>query len=158
MSRSSAAAMVFVAAACVSTLGLIARQDMPEGPGREETVRLCAGECHGIEKVISERKSKSQWVETMETMRTDGATGSAEEWKIITTYLATHYGVQIRINKATAKQIDDVLVLPAGQADAIVKYRDEHGPFADWAALILVPGLDLKALELQKSKVVFQGS
>lgn len=147
--------IVFVAAVLTSTLGLVARQELPEGEGRALTLRLCSNECHGIEKVVAERKSKSQWVETMETMRTDGAKGSDDEFKIIVTYLTTHFGVQIRINKATAKQIDDVLVLPEGQADAIVKFRDERGPFADWAALMQVPGLDAKKLEVQKAKVVF---
>lgn len=155
MNRTSAVAIVFVAAVLTLTLGLVARQDLPEGQGRNETLRLCSNECHGIEKVVAERKSKSQWIETMETMRSDGAKGSDEEFKIIVTYLATHFGVQVRINKATAKQIDDVLVLPEGQADAIVKYRDERGPFADWAALMQVPGLDAKKLEVQKTKVVF---
>lgn len=153
MNRTSAVAIVFVAAVLTLTLGLVARQDLPEGQGRNETLRLCSNECHGIEKVVAERKSKSQWIETMETMRS--AKGSDEEFKLIVTYLATHFGVQVRINKATAKQIDDVLVLPEGQADAIVKYRDERGPFADWAALMQVPGLDAKKLEVQKNKVVF---
>ncbi len=155
MNRTSAVAIVFVAAVLTSTLGLVARQELPEGEGRALTLRLCSNECHGIEKVVAERKSKSQWVETMETMRTDGAKGSDDEFKIIVTYLTTHFGVQVRINKATARQIDDVLVLPEGQADAIVKYRDERGPFADWAALMQVPGLDPKKLEVQKAKVVF---
>jgi len=153
--RSSAVAMVFAVAALTSTLGLVAHQELPAGDGRDVTARLCSNECHGIDKVVAERKSKSQWAETMETMRVHGAKGTDEEFKIITTYLTTHYGVQVKINKATARQIDDVLVLAAGQADAIVKYRDERGPFADWAALLQVPGLDPKTLEVQKSKVVF---
>ena len=71
-SRSSVAAIVF-AAALTSTLGVVARQELPEGEGRALTLKLCSNECHGIEKVVAERKSKSQWVETMETMRLDGA-------------------------------------------------------------------------------------
>ena len=153
MHRTSAMAIVFVAAVLTLTLGLAARQELPEGLGRSETLRLCSNECHGIEKVVAERKSKSQWIETIETMRL--ARGSDEEYKIIVTYLTTHFGVQVRINKATAKQIDDVLVLPEGQAAAIVQYREERGPFADWAALMQVPGLDAKKLEVQKTKVVF---
>jgi competence protein ComEA len=61
----------------------------------------------------------------------------------------------VRINKATAKQIDDVLVLAEGLADAIVKYRDANGPFATWDDLMKVPGLDAKVLVVQKAKVVF---
>ena len=140
-----------------ATLGTIASSQvqMPDDEGRDLTVKLCGNECHTIEKVIAERKSKSQWAETMETMRTDGAAGTDDEFKVIVRYLATHYGVQVQINKATVRQIDDVLVLAEGQADAIVKYREANGPFADWASLLRVPGLDAKRLEFQKSKVVF---
>lgn len=146
---------VCVGAVMASTLGLVARQELPEGKGQDVTLRLCSNECHGIDKVVAEHKSKSQWIETMETMRGDGAKGTDEEFKIIVGYLATHYGVQIKINKATVKQIDDALVLAEGQADAIVKYRDANGPFADLAALLKVPGLDAKAIEIQKDKIVF---
>ncbi|MBP8274011.1 MAG: hypothetical protein KAY59_06235, partial [Acidobacteria bacterium] len=104
-------AIVFATAVLTSTLSLVARQELPEGEGRDLTLQLCAGECHGIEKVVGERKSKSQWAETMIVMRNDGSKGTDEEFKIITTYMTTHFGVQVRINKATAKQIDDVLVL-----------------------------------------------
>jgi len=146
---------VCLGAVMASTLGLVARQELPEGKGQDVTLRLCSNECHGIDKVVAEHKSKSQWIETMETMRGDGAKGTDEEFKIIVGYLATHYGVQIKINKATVKQIDDALVLAEGQADAIVKYRDANGPFADLAALLKVPGLDAKAIEIQKDKIVF---
>jgi competence ComEA-like helix-hairpin-helix protein len=140
-----------------ATLGIIAgsQVQMPDDEGRDLTVKLCGNECHTIEKVIAERKSKSQWAETMETMRTDGAEGTDDEFKVIVRYLATHYGVQVQINKATVRQIDDVLVLGEGHADAIVKYREANGPFADWASLLRVPGLDVKRMEFQKSKVVF---
>lgn len=146
---------VCVGAVMASTLGLVARQELPEGKGQDVTLRLCSNECHGIDKVVAEHKSKSQWIETMETMRGDGAKGTDEEFKIIVGYLATHYGVQVKINKATVTQIDDALVLAEGQADAIVKYRDANGPFADLAALLKVPGLDAKAIEIQKDKIVF---
>ncbi len=148
-------AIVFATAVLTSTLSLVARQELPEGEGRDLTLQLCAGECHGIEKVVGERKSKSQWAETMIVMRNDGSKGTDEEFKIITTYMTTHFGVQVRINKATAKQIDDVLVLAEGLADAIVKYRDANGPFATWDDLMKVPGLDAKVLVVQKAKVVF---
>lgn len=155
MSRSSAVAIAFATAVLASTLVLVAHQELPEGAGREVTQRLCSNECHGIDKVVGERKSKSQWAETMETMRTDGAKGSDEEFKAIVTYLTMRFGVPVKINTATARQIDDVLVLLDGQADAIVKYRDAHGPYAGWEDLLKVPGLDPKTLQEQKTNVVF---
>lgn len=157
MPRVTATVCLAAAVALVTTLGLLAdaQVQMPDDEGRDLTMKLCGNECHTIEKVIAERKSKSQWAETMETMRTDGAAGTDDEFKVIVKYLATHYGVQVQINRATARQIDDVLVLAEGQAAAIVAYREANGPFVDWAAFLKVPGLDPRTLEPQKRKVVF---
>ena len=155
VSRSSAMAIVFVTAVSASTLGLLALQDLPEGQGREVTQARCSNECHGVDKIMAEHRSKSQWTETIDTMKTDGAKGSDEEFKAILSYLTAHFGVRVKINTATARQIDDALDLAAGQAAAIVKYRDEHGPFKDWPSLMQVPGLDPKTLDEQKDNVVF---
>lgn len=134
---------------------LMARQGLPEGTGKDVTMKLCSNECHGIEKFGSEHRSKSQWLETMEVMKNDGAKGTDEEFKAVVSYLIAHLGIPVKINKATAKQIDDAMELEPGQAAAIVKYRDENGPFADLAALLKVPGLDAKKIEEQKTNLVF---
>ena len=155
VSRSSAIAIVFVAAVSAATLGLLAFQELPEGRGRDVTQARCSNECQGIDKVMAEHRLKSQWIETIDTMKTDGAKGSDEEFRAIISYLTAHFGVQVKINTATVRRIDDALDLAAGQAAAIVKYRDEHGPFADWQSLMRVPGLDAKKLDEQKSNVVF---
>ncbi len=138
-----------------SSNALLARQDLPDGQGRDMTLRLCSNNCHGIDKFIAEHRSKSQWIDTVDTMKEEGAQGTDEEFATAIHYLVVHLGVPIRINKANARQIDDVLVLSEGQAEAIVSYRDAHGPFADWDALMQVPGLDPKTLEEQKANVVF---
>lgn len=155
-SRSTAMAVVGVAAILASTLSVVALQELPEGTGRDVTQKLCSVECHGIEKVIVEHKSKSQWIDSLDQMKTEGAKGTEEEFKIMAKYLTMHFGVPVKINKATAKQIDDLLILSDGQADAIVKYREANGPFADFAALLKVPGLDAKLLEEQKGNILFQ--
>src|SRR3954463_2427072 len=154
-SRGSTIAILSLVAVWVSTLGLLALQEPPQGQGRDVTQRLCSNECHGIDRVMAEHRSKSQWTDTIETMKADGAKGSDEEFAAIIGYLTAHFGVQVKINSATARQIDDALVLPAGQAAAIVKYREEHGPFKDWPSLMQVPGLDSTKLDEQKGNVVF---
>ena len=53
LSRSSAMAIVFMAAASASTLGLLALQELPPGQGRDVTQGRCAAECHGIDKVMA---------------------------------------------------------------------------------------------------------
>jgi len=134
---------------------LLARQELAEGQGKAVTMEMCASSCHGIERFVSEHRSKSQWIETLETMKGAGASGTDAEFKAVLGYLVAHSGIQVKINTATAKQIDDAMFLEPGQADAIVKYRDDHGKFADWKALMSVPGLDPKKLDEQKAKIVF---
>jgi competence protein ComEA len=131
------------------------RQELAPGAGKDVTLQLCSTSCHGVEKFMSEHRSKSQWIETLEQMKTEGATGTDADFKAILGYLVAHEGIQVKINVATAKQIDDALDLEPGQAEQIVKYRDEKGKFADWQALLSVPGLDSKKLEEQKGNVVF---
>jgi competence ComEA-like helix-hairpin-helix protein len=142
-------------AAAVMWSAAVWRQELPDGQGKELTMRLCGVECHGIDKIISEHRSKSQWIESIETMKQDGMKGTDAEFKAILSYLVAHFGVTVKINEATARKIDDVLDLEPGQAEAIVKYREANGPFADWKALMAVPGLDSKKLEEQKANVVF---
>ena len=132
-----------------------APQEIAAGEGKAVTLQVCASSCHGIERFASEHRSKSQWVETIETMKTEGAGGTDADFKSILGYLVAHFGTQVKINDATAKQIDDALDLEPGQADAIVKYRDAHGKFADWQALLCVPGLDPKKLDEQKAKLIY---
>ncbi|TAK14184.1 MAG: helix-hairpin-helix domain-containing protein [Acidobacteria bacterium] len=147
--------LLIVCAAGVCAAAISARQELPEGQGKDVTMRLCGVECHGIDKVISEHRSKSQWIESIETMKQDGMKISDAEFKAVLSYLIAHFGVTVKINQATARQIDDVLDLEPGQAEAIVKYREANGPFADWKALLAVPGLDAKKLEEQKGNVIF---
>jgi competence protein ComEA len=146
----SVAGLTFLLSALV-----LARQELAPGAGKDITLQTCASSCHGVERFASEHRSKSQWVETLETMKTEGAAGTDADFKAILGYLVAHAGIQVKINVATAKQIDDALCLEPGQAEAIVKYRDEKGKFADWQALLAVPGLDPKKLEEQKANVVF---
>lgn len=149
--------MTSVLAVAVATFGvaLWARQELPEGPGQATTQKLCASNCHGAERLIAEHRSKSQWLETIETMKHEGAKGTDEEFKATISYLIAKFGIQTKINKATARQIDDALELEPGQAEAIVKYREANGPFADFDALLKVPGLDAKKLTEQKANIAF---
>jgi competence protein ComEA len=141
--------------ASASNSGGVPGQELQDGAGKAVTLQICASSCHGIERFVSEHRSKSQWLETLETMKGEGAAGTEAEFKAVLGYLVAHSGIQVKINTATAKQIDDALDLEPGVADKIVKYRDDHGKFADWDALMAVPGLDPKKLEEQKSNVVF---
>ncbi len=67
-------------------------EDLPEGPGREETFGLCTA-CHGFKLVSSQGMSRVQWDETLTWMtvrhRMPDIQGTDRD--LILDYLAQHY-------------------------------------------------------------------
>ena len=61
----------------------------------------------------------------------------------------------MNVNEASAEEIA-ALGLSAKDAGTIVSYRSEKGPFADFAALRAVPGLDADRLEAVRQQVAFR--
>jgi competence protein ComEA len=83
-----------------------------------------------------------------------GAQITDENYDILMGYLLRHYG-KININRGDAKEIALVVNLSSTDADAIVKYRSDHGDFADFDAVAKVPGIDVKKLEANKEAISF---
>lgn len=54
---------------------------------------------------------------------------------------------KINVNKATAEELDRHVYLSKRQAEIIVRYREQHGPFASPEALRPIRVLDAKTLE-----------
>jgi quinoprotein glucose dehydrogenase len=71
--------------------GSAAAAVLPEGEGKEETVRLC-GKCHSLDQSVSLRQGKAGWSETLTKMVNLGAQGSGEELERVLAYLVRHYG------------------------------------------------------------------
>src|SRR5579859_5041179 len=65
--------------------------DLPEGPGRVETTRVC-GKCHSLDQAISLRQGKPAWQETISKMVNLGAEGTDTEMTAILNYLTKNYG------------------------------------------------------------------
>src|SRR5437868_14531158 len=53
--------------------------------------RMCT-KCHTPERVLSQRRTKTQWEEVLDKMTKLGASGTDEEWETVQTYLLKHYG------------------------------------------------------------------
>ena len=82
-----AAAIVLIA----SVAGITARQDLPDGPGKDEVARLCAG-CHDLTFTISTRETEEGWTRIVNDMRSRGADGTEEEFARVIAYLTAHMG------------------------------------------------------------------
>jgi competence ComEA-like helix-hairpin-helix protein len=119
----------------------------------EAFTRVC-GRCHAQDRIVEGRRSRSQWEEVLERMIAKGATGSDDDFGIVMEHLVSEFG-RVAINSAPADEVAHVLHLDATHADAIVSYRKTHGPFADFDALIAIPGAPVEALRKRRDAIVF---
>ena len=83
-----------VTALAVSTFVIPAfAQDLPDGPGKEQTAKACIG-CHGAENFTAKRASKDDWKAVVETMIGYGAEIPKDQLETIVNYLAKNFGKQ----------------------------------------------------------------
>jgi len=132
---------------------------LPEGPGMATTQKVC-GSCHGAELVIGRQESREAWGAIVEDMIQRGAKGTDEEYYEVVDYLATNFSkssplTKINVNKATAKDLENALKMPAKQAAAIVQQREEKGDFKSVEDLEKVPGIDAGKIEANKKRLAF---
>lgn len=63
---------------------------LPEGAGRETTIRVCSG-CHAVELVAEKHLTRQEWFDLVQFMGDRGATGTPAEMAEITDYLARSF-------------------------------------------------------------------
>ena len=127
----------------------------PEDIKAEEAFTRNCVKCHPVDRIAGSRRTRTQWEEVMTTMQTArGAVITDEDWDVIQNYLVKHYG-RVNVNRATVNDLVEVLGVTPETADAIVKYRKEHGNFADYEAFAKVPGLDLEKMEKLRDAMSF---
>jgi competence protein ComEA len=142
----------------VLALVLQAKADLPDGPGKAVTVRVC-GKCHSPEKAASLHQDEEAWTDTISKMVKMGAQGSDDDFAVVLAYLTKNFGPQaasdVNINQADAVDLESSLVLTRTEAAAVIQYRTEKGPFKSVEDLRSVPGLDFSKIESQKSRIKF---
>ena len=129
-------------------------QPLPDGKGKSQFVRICSN-CHGLEMATGHRNTKEGWSTVVDDMASRGAQGTDDEFELVVSYLAAHFGPQIDVNKATAAELSATLEITSADADAIVHYRGTAGPIKDWSDLEKVPHIDIKKLESEKDRITF---
>ena len=132
---------------------LSAQQPLPEAPAKSTVERVC-GACHDLGTATGTRRTKTGWDMVVDAMASRGARASDQEFDAIVAYLAKYFGV-VNVNKASSKEIEDVLEIPSQQAGAIVVYRTGSGDFKDLDDLKKAPGVDAALLEERKDRIVF---
>ena len=125
----------------------------PEGTGKAAMLRVCSA-CHPPEGVVETLRTRQQWSDAIDQMAQFGAQASDQEFEEILAYLAKFFS-PLRINTATAKDLESTLDVPAAAAEAIIPYRRDHGPFKTIDDLKAVPGLESAKVDARKARLVF---
>jgi competence ComEA-like helix-hairpin-helix protein len=136
---------------------LRAQDDLPEGKGRETIENTC-NECHGTDRILTKLRSTAEWRSIATSMRAKGATMSDDELNTLVDYLSQNFGLvedKVNVNKASAKELESALKLPAAEAQAIVRHREANGAFKEWRDLLKVKGVDRARIEAVKDRLDF---
>jgi competence protein ComEA len=132
---------------------LVQAQDLPEGKGKDVLESVC-GACHGTDLVAARRATKEGWSYIVDDMVSRGASATNEQITTIVDYLAKNLG-QVNVNKGKSEEIATVLEITSTQADAIVKYRMDHGDFKTLDDLKKVPELATAKLDSKKDRLAY---
>jgi competence protein ComEA len=111
------------------------------------------GACH-TPGMVSDIRTEPEWKDTVEQMVSQGAEGSADQMEAIMRFLLRTF-TRVNVNTAGADQLPLVLGISDTTAQAVVKYRAEHGKFRTLADLKKVPGIDGAKLDARKDRVAF---
>jgi competence protein ComEA len=134
-----------------------AKDSLPDGPGKETTIKLC-GKCHGMDVAVSRRESAEGWNAIVLQMIKRGAKGTNDQFGEVVDYLAEHFPKsqaepRIAVNTAPVQELATGLEISEKEAAAIVRYRDEKGKFKTFEDLGKVPGIDASKLEAKKGRI-----
>jgi competence protein ComEA len=132
---------------------------LPDGPGKAETLRVCS-QCHEVERSISPRQDRAGWQATIDKMSSLGMKATDDEVQTVLNYLSTHYPAEaiprINVNKARAIDLESGLSLTRSQAALIIQYRTKNGDFKSIEDLRKVPGVDVTKIDAKKDRLTFQ--
>lgn len=67
--------------------------------------------------------------------------------------LAAFAGTTVDVNTASATELEAIKGVGPAKAQAIVKYREENGPFASIEDLEKVPGIGAKSVEQMREQI-----
>lgn len=154
-----------------------AAASMPDGAGKPIVQRACAS-CHAVTVVTSKHATQKEWDQVVNLMVSRGAELSDDEIETVIAYLAKNYGpldaksapaadaaaaapadasapASVNINHAGAAEIASTLGLADADAEAVVKYRTQHGDFKTWSEVAAVPGIPAAKIEAAQKRITF---
>ena len=124
---------------------------------RKRFENICS-ECHDTGTVFGGgRRPLNEWKSVVEEMVAGSVSATPADAGLIYKYLVQEAGI-VFVNSAAAADIADVLRLSPAEGEAIVRYRQATGTFADFTALSKVRGVSASKLEDKKDAISFRRS
>jgi DNA uptake protein ComE-like DNA-binding protein len=123
---------------------------LPPGEGRELVLDSCVS-CHNLKVVVLTRKSRADWVLSMNDMIQRGAPVFPEEIEPITAYLSKAFGTAVpkpvNVNSVSREELEKLPNLKPEMADRILETRGKAGPFKNSEELRRAIGIEKKDFE-----------
>jgi virginiamycin B lyase len=116
-----------VAAALLTSVGPVAAQTFPDGPGKEILEKKCST-CHAPEQVTTFGRSAEEWHEVVVNMIDLGAEVNEEEAKVLVEYLAKNWPVKGSTPPADKPAETPAEKPPAEKQQAAAVSAVAHGP------------------------------
>jgi len=142
----------------LSSMAASAFAQLPEGAGKEMTVKLCS-QCHEVERAVALRQDRDGWQGTINKMSVLGMQAKPEEIRQAIEYLATHFAAdalpKVNVNTAEAIDLESAFSLTRSETAALVAYRTKNGKFKSIDDLKKVPGVSFAKFETHKDRLVF---
>jgi competence protein ComEA len=147
---------LLLAVAILAPVGLFAQ--LPEGPGKEQTIRLCS-QCHEVESAVAVRQDKDGWRQTVQKMVGLGLQVKEDDIRATVDYLAKNFPAdpirKLNVNTATSIELQSALSMRRSQAAAVIEYRAKNGNFKSIDDLKKVPGIDAAKIDAKKERLTF---
>jgi competence protein ComEA len=74
-------------------------QPLPDGPGKDALASVCT-QCHGLDIITPLKRAAAAWKDTVDQMRSKGASATDQEFTAIVNYLANNFGLPDSAAKA----------------------------------------------------------
>jgi competence protein ComEA len=128
---------------------------MPDGPGKDVTVRIC-GVCHQPNRTASLRLTREGWDELIGEMIKRGAKATDAEREQVLDYLSANFLGEaphpINLNTAPAIDLEAVVGLRRSEARALVDWREKNGPCKTIDDLKNIAGVSFERLEAARDR------
>lgn len=132
-------------------------EGMPDGPGKDVTVRSC-GTCHEARRAASARLTRAGWAAVIDSMVGRGAIIAPDQVPVVLDYLSTNFlgeaSQPLNINTAPPVDFEAAGGLLRREAAAVVRYRDRNGRFKSVDDLKKVPGLDFRKIDTRRDAFI----